>query len=60
AQGERRRRRKTHVDGSDRLCRLRPGLDYDVRSNVGGVGGDEARVFIDSQQLRVQVDLSLD
>jgi hypothetical protein len=56
AEGEKRRRRRTHEDGRFRFCRLRPGLDYDVFSKTGGAS---ARVYVGGEQLRVHVDLTL-
>lgn len=60
ADGERRRRRVTNTRGVYRFCRLRPGLDYDLRSQVTGLGSAEGRVFIDAAQRRVRVDLFLE
>jgi hypothetical protein len=57
AEGEKRRRRLTHEDGTFRFCRLRPGLDYDVRTKAGDAS---ARVYVGGEQLVVDVDLTLD
>jgi len=60
AEGERRRSRLTRGEGRYRFCRLRPGLDYDVNVSVHGVGADSGRIYIDEEQLRVKLDLTLE
>jgi hypothetical protein len=60
AEGERRRRRRSGEDGRFRFCRLRPGLDYDLRTSVDGVGAATGRVYIGGEQLRAAVDLVLE
>ena len=58
--GERRRRRRTREDGSYRVCKLTPRVEYDVRSEREGVGSAQSRVLLDEQDLRVVVDLVLE
>lgn len=60
ADGERRRHRVSHANGAWRFCRLRPGLDYEVRTAVTGLGSAEGHAFIDTQLLRVRVELMLE
>jgi len=60
ADGERRRWRRSRANGAWRLCRLRPGVDYELRSEVVGLGSAVAHAFVDFEQLRVHVDLPLE
>ena len=50
----------SHANGAWRFCRLRPGLEYTVRSNVGGLGSAEDQVLVEAGNLRVHVDLALE
>ncbi|HXC52944.1 MAG TPA: hypothetical protein VN634_18805 [Candidatus Limnocylindrales bacterium] len=59
AEGERSRRRVTRTNGRYRVCRLTPGRDYDVRSEVADVGSAAEIVHVDEDHLRVTVDLDL-
>ena len=56
AGGEPSRRRVSLSNGAWSFCRLRPGLDYEVRSEVSGVGSAVGHAYIDADQLRVHID----